>query len=160
MKRLLVTASVALAALLLPAAARAQTATNTLTVTANVLGYCTIDPATLAFGAYDPAATTELGGSAALTIRCTQGSDFWVEFGPAGARQMANLAGTGETLGYELYRDATCTTVWDDAAPATPTDTPEIGLFAYGATVYGCIPQAQIVSAGDYQDDVTMTVHF
>jgi len=163
MKRVLLSAAIALAAALVPAVASAQTATNTLTVTANVLGACTIDPAALAFGDYRSTADTD--ATATLTVNCTQGSSFWVGLGlgsnPAGStRQMAN--GT-ERLSYELYRDAGRTQIWDDAdpAPAIPhTDATNPGLSAYTATVYGRVPQAQLVAVGGYTDSVTMTVNF
>lgn len=161
MKRLLVVASLALAALLLPAAARAQT-TNTLTVTANVLEACTISPATLAFGAYSAAV---LDVSTDITVTCNQGASFWIGLdagnnGPSGAfgttRQMTNGA---DVLAYELYRDSGHTAVWDDTNGGLPdVIAPSTGALA--VPVYGRVPAGQVVAVDDYDDAVTMTVHF
>lgn len=167
MKRVLIASAAALAALalLLPAPpARAGTATNTLTVNATVLGICTIDPATLDFGSYDSTANVDVAAS--ITVRCTQGSSYWVGLGlgsnPAGAtRQMAS--GGVSFLAYELYRDAGRTQIWDNAdpAPAPPhSSAGNPGYSAYATPVYGRIPLGQVVPMGAYTDSVTMTVNF
>ena len=153
---LLTAATLALA--LAAGPARAGSDTNTLTVQANVLGTCTIDPATLDFGDYDPAAVKDV--SANITVNCTYGTSHWIglDLGTNGDRTMAG--GTSEFLTYELYRDALRTETWDDADPGvtSPAGTP--GLAAYTATVYGRIPANQLVSTGAYADSVTMTVNF
>jgi spore coat protein U-like protein len=169
MKRLLLLSAVAVVAFATAVpTARAGSATNTLTVSATVLGICTIDPATLAFPNYDPtAANTD--ATATITVHCTSGSSYWIGLGlgghatGAGARRMAG--GATEFLTYELYRDAGRSTVWDDAIPTTtpPTSTASNaapGYSAYTATVYGRIGGGQAVSTGGYSDTVTMTVNF
>lgn len=162
MKRIL--PSLAAAALvLLSSSARAATATNTLTVTATVLGVCTVDPGTLAFGSYDPTlANTDASGT--ITVHCTSGSSYWIGLGlgtnaTGTTRRMAG--GAAEFLTYELYRDAGRTTVWDDAAVAPSlANNAAPGYSAYTATVYGRVPGGQVVSTGNYADTVTMTVNF
>jgi spore coat protein U-like protein len=166
MNRILAVSASALVALALVALARpahAGTNTSTLTVTANVIGICTIDPATLAFGNYD--ATANVDVSTNITVRCTSGSSYWVGLGPGSnasgsARRMAN---GGNFLTYELYRDSNRTQVWDNAdpAPATPhLSAGNAGYSAYTTPVYGRIPASQIVPIGAYTDSVVMTVNF
>lgn len=166
MKRLHAVSAALLASFALLLAARpasAGTATNTLTVNANVLGICTIDPATLAFGNYDATASVDV--STNITVRCTSGSSYWVGLGlgsnaNAAARRMSD--GTS-FLAYELYRDSGRTQIWDNAdpAPATPRSAAgDPGFSAYTTPVYGRIPAAQIVPIGVYADSVVMTVNF
>jgi spore coat protein U-like protein len=166
MKRFLVAASVALAvgAAFLARPARAGTNTNTLSVSANVLGICTIDPATLTFGSYDSTANVDV--STNITVHCTLGSSYWIGLGlgsnaSGSTRRMVN--GGTNFLGYELYRDSARTQIWDNADPApTPphstAGTP--GFTAYTTPVYGRIAAGQILPIGAYADSVVMTVNF
>ncbi len=155
--------AVVAAALLAAPTARAATATNTLTVNATVLGICTIAPAALAFGNYDPT-VANTDAFATITVHCTSGSSYWVGLGlgsnaSGAARRMAG--GSAEFLTYELYRDAGHSTIWDNAAvTASPATNPAAGYSAYTATVYGRIAGGQAVSTGNYTDSVTMTVNF
>ncbi len=167
MNRLLVAslaAPAALAVLLLaPPARAAGTATNTLTVNATVVGICTIDPATLSFGSYD--STRQLDAAATLTVRCTQGSSYWVGLGlsanaSGSTRRMLN--GTSSYLAYELYRDDARQQIWDNADPgaASHLAAGTAGYAPYTTTVYARVPAGQIVPMGVYTDTVTMTVNF
>jgi spore coat protein U-like protein len=153
-----VTAAV-LAVALAAGSARAGTDTSTLTVTAEVVGTCVIDPATLSFVNYDSAADLDAQGT--ITVRCTSGSAFWIglDGGNNGDRTMEG--GASELLSYELYRDAAGGTIWDDTPVATTlASTVGPGLGEDTATVYGRIPANQVVSTGTYTDSVTMTVNF
>jgi spore coat protein U-like protein len=167
MKRLLSLAAVictALAIALVASPAQAQTATNTLTVEADVVGVCNINAATLDFDTYD-ATAGDLNDSGTITVNCTQGSAFWIGLdlgaNPAGAtRQMAN--GTSR-LQYQLYRDAARTQLWDntDGGLGTVAATQiGAGLGAQPISIYGTIPGNQLVPVGYYSDSVTMTVNF
>lgn len=148
--------------------ARAATAQNTLTVSATVLGACTISPATLAFGSYDPNVATDRDAQGSIAVQCTTGSTYWIGLGLGAnangtTRQMAG--GSGERLRYELYRDAGRQTVWDNANPDAAlytytAGTVAAGLSPYSVAVYGRIPAGQIVSTGAFGDAVTMTINF
>jgi spore coat protein U-like protein len=163
MKRLLLVSAATLCALL-ARPARAGSATNTLTVNATVLGICTIDPATLAFGNYD--STANLDVSTNITVHCTQGSSYWIGLGLGSnftgtTRRMAN--GGTNYLTYELYRDNARTQVWNNADPApTPphSSAGSPGYTAYTTPVYGRVPLGQIAAMGGYTDSVVMTVNF
>jgi len=168
MKRIHVASAALVASFALLLAARpasAGTAMNTLTVNATVLGICTIDPATLAFGNYDSTASVDV--STNITVRCTSGSSYWVGLGTGTNASGATRRMTDGTsfLTYELYRDAGHTQIWDNAdpAPALPHSSagnPGAGLSAYTTAVYGRIPAAQLVPVGVYGDAVVMTVNF
>lgn len=166
MNRTLVGSCLAVAAIALVLAApptRAATATNTLDVSATVVGLCTIDPATLSFPNYDSSGAVP--ASTILTVHCTVGSTYWIGLGPGanssgGQRRMAN---SGNFLTYELYRDAGHTQVWDNADPdPTPPHSTagNAGFQPYTTTVYGLIAANQFVPPGTYTDSVLMTVNF
>jgi spore coat protein U-like protein len=170
MNRLLSLAAVtctALAIVFAAGPARAGQETSTLSVSATVLGSCTIDPATLAFGNYDPAATNALVVPATITVNCTAGSRFWVGLGlgqntDGTDRFMTN--GTDD-LRYELRHTSGTGPIWNDADPGTDTLTEYLGGGLGNdtdtVTVYGVIPAGQDVQAiGAYSDTVQMTVNF
>jgi spore coat protein U-like protein len=168
MNRRLSLAGISLALLAVVAMVRpahAGTATNNLAVSANVLGSCTIDPASLSFVNYDPSAAVPLDSSGTITVRCTQGSSYWIGLGDglnfSGSRRMAG--GVTEFLAYGLYRDAGYTQAWDNTdggLPNSTATTAAAGFSAYTHTVYGRIPVGQNVSTGAYADTVAMTVNF
>jgi spore coat protein U-like protein len=156
MNRILIAAAV-LGLTAVAAPARAATATANLAVNATVTRSCTIAPATLAFGNYDPASGVGLT-SQALTVKCNQGFAPTIAIGNganfgAGSRRMANGS---DFLAYALTLRAnglTGDTVTPAAADATGT---------VAVSVEGSIPAGQWVTAAatQYSDVVTMTVTF
>lgn len=136
--------------------------TESLLVTAALLDTCTIQPATLAFGPYDPVgahASSPRDAQATIQIACTRATNWSVALGTgsfaAGAtRQMANGAAR---LQYELYQDAGRSTPWTATAPVSgaAASTAPVNL-----VVHGRIPGGQSVPAGTYADAVTSTINF
>lgn len=152
------------AGLWLAPAAEAATTTTTFPVTATVLKACIVTAAPLAFGNYDPTATSPVDTTATLSVLCTVGTSFTVGLNAgtgSGAtvttRQMTNGA---NTLNYALYQEATRTSNWGN----TPgTDTPAATtapVLASTLTVYGRLPASQNVPVGSYADTVTVTVNY
>ena len=140
--------------------ALAATDTATLTVTASVAAVCNVQSATLAFGAYDPAAA-DLDATTAIDLTCTPGTTYDIGLDGGGsanvlARQMAN---GGATLDYSMYQDASRTTNWGDTV-GTDTVSGTGGGGVQTHTVYGRIPTGQFVATGAYSDTVTITVTF
>jgi spore coat protein U-like protein len=148
----------ALAVALAAGPARAGIDTSTLTVTANVVGTCTIDAATLAFGDYDPLLGRDAEGT--VTVRCTHGTDYSIGLGGTNADR-AMSGPNGDTLNFDLYTDAARIEAWENATTVGGTATIAAGgLTAYTETVYGRIPAGQQVSTGAYNGTVAMTVDF
>lgn len=133
-----------------------------LLVQATVAPACTVNPATLAFGSYDPYganAAAPLDAQAAIDIACTRNTPWTVGLGtgnnPLGAmRQMASGA---QRLQYQLYSDSGRATVWDGIATVGGTAT---SVAPVSLPVYGRVPAGQIVIAGPYADAVTSTINF
>ena len=144
----------------------AQTATASLTVTANVTKNCTIATSPLNFGAYDPVgahATAPLDGIGTITVTCTRGAVAKVGLN-AGANAQGTTrrmtSGATEFLTYEIYQDTGHATIWGDTAdtaldvPAAPNINPRT------YTAYGRINAAQDATVGNYTDTVVATVNF
>ena len=144
----------------------AQQASASLTVNATVTKNCTISTTPVAFGNYDPVvanATTPLDGLGSVTVTCTKGAPAKVGLGVGsnaqGTTRRMSLSATAY-LTYELYRDASRTTVWGDTVdtaldlPAAPDRNPRT------YTVYGRVPSAQDATVGTYSDTVVATVNF
>ena len=92
-------------------AQRPESATASLTVSANVSKNCTITTAPVTFGAYDSVtanATAPLDGIGTVTVTCTKGAAAKVGLNAGSnaqgtTRRMAGAA--AEYLTYELYKD-------------------------------------------------------
>lgn len=161
MKRRLAVSLLTAAALTLALAAgpaRAGSDTADLTVTANVVGSCTIAAATLDFGDYDP--ITDKEASTNIELSCTNGTTYSIDLeGTNADRSMSG--GAGESLNYDLFSDAARTVAWDFSTPVSATATnPAAGPSVHPVPVYGRIPANQLVSTGVYGDVLTMTVNF
>jgi spore coat protein U-like protein len=142
----------------------AATATGSVTVSASVAGNCLVSSPTIVFGAYDPLGaneTTNLDQSADFTVRCTKGANAQVGLLNGGnhdgsTRRM--VAGAGQFLNYELYREASHSNVWNNstnrynhvAASKAPVT----------LTIYGRVPSGQDPVAGNYGDTVQIEANF
>jgi spore coat protein U-like protein len=158
MKKTLIPIALVFALIAVAPAAFAATASSTLTVNASVTANCTIANATLNFGAYDPVVTNavaDLDGSTTMTVACTKG--FAPTIGiPAAGR---TITGGGDTLTYELYKDAGRTAVWGDSGAGLLTP-PAPGKSGAAFTIYGRIPGAQDVGVAAYAGTIQVTVNF
>ena len=163
---LMVLAGVAAISVVLHTALDAQTATASLSVTANVTKNCTITTAPVNFGAYDPVAanaTAPLDAIGTITVACTKGAVAKVGLS-AGANAQGTTRrmgqGTAEYLLYEIYKDTAHATIWGDTAdtaldiPAAPNRNPRT------FTAYGRVAAAQDAAVGNYTDTVVATVNF
>lgn len=147
-----------------PVAVFAQTAQTTMDVSATVVEACIVTATNLAFGNYDPTATSPTDAASSITVTCTPGTSFTVGLnaGIASGATVASrqMASGSDRLGYGLYQDAARSVNWGN----TPgTDTPAAataGLTPAALTVYGRVPAQQAVAVGSYTDTVTITVSY
>jgi len=147
--------------------AQALTATDNLTVSADVIATCTIVAAPVNFGTYDVTAGAPNDATGTVTITCSNGSAVYVTLGQgtqpaagstaaAPARQMS--AGGTDVLAYSLFSDAGRTTSWGGTQA---TGVAQTGSGAADVlTVYGRIPASQAVQSGAYTDSVLATVNY
>jgi spore coat protein U-like protein len=141
---------------------------NTNNITASVAPKCTIAAFAIAFGGYDPFAAAPLDQTGTVSINCTKGTSGVISLNlganAAGAvRRMQDAGGAGNYLTYEIYSDATRTTVWNAVntvalGPSASKNT------ALTATAYGRVAAGQDAQAGaaglNYQDTLVATVTF
>ncbi|MGH8378782.1 MAG: Csu type fimbrial protein [Gammaproteobacteria bacterium] len=130
---------------------------------------CTISSTAVSFGNYDPLSSTALTSTGTLTFNCTSGVPgggvpFTISLNPgnSGTYSMRTLKSGSNTLNYNLYTDASDTTVWGDGSPGTgtvtgnyPKNSPPVN-----ALVYAFLPALQDAVPGSYSDSITATVTF
>lgn len=120
---------------------------------------CTVTASGINFGNYDPFSNQSLDSAGIISVLCDVVATYSIALSPGGgsfgSRRMAD---GGHDLLYNLYTDATLTTVWGDAT----ADTAIVGGTALSAdhTVYGRIPARQNVNAGFYSDTIVVTLTF
>lgn len=126
---------------------------------------CTVLVDAVAFGSYsvfDPQPTSAAGK---IRYACTQPVDppvIRMSAGHASSFAPRAMTSTADSLDYNLFLDASCTTVWGDGTAGTSVYTasaPASGE-GYEVNVYGCIPERQNVRAGSYSDTIVVTIEF
>lgn len=134
-------------------------------VTANIADFCELGTASaVAFGTLTPGAGVAGDTTGTVEWRCSQGTTAFVaiDAGVRGDRTMIN--GAGDTLAYELYKEAAHTNIWGDTGADRLTVT-GTGIDA-DPTVYdtvdvhGLVTTAAIDAAavGNYSDTVNVTI--
>lgn len=163
MMRISIAATLAALGLLAPVApAFAGSDSDSFTVSATVLDSCSVNANDLAFGNYDPVASTPLDASTTIVVTCTNGTDYDVALdagigagATVGARRMSAGA---DVLEYSLFTDASRSDLWGEAGGDLVSATGS-GL-AQTHHVYGRVPVNQDAPAGDYEDTITVTVTY
>ena len=156
----LVAGFIGTATALLPRPAPAPTTTGTLAVSAVVQGSCGLTGGTLNFGTYTSGQTNNLDVEGQLAFaNCPTGNlVFELDGGASGNVNARKMTSGGNNLTYQIYRNAGRSTVFGAGTNAYT----EIRLIAGGGTipVYGRIPGSQSVPAGNYADNVNVTLTF
>ncbi len=153
----------------------AGTATATIDVTATIDASCTISATPVAFGAYNPSATTAHYASGSVTVCCVKGSVPTVALNGGqnqGAtaidRSMKHATGA-DLLNYSLFKptatapNTACTNTETDAWGSDPAQRINPSGVVLNGSVYnvcGKIAAGQDVQTGAYSDVVTATVEF
>ena len=129
---------------------------------------CRITVSSINFGIYVPLTATPADVIGQFDVRCqAQPGSFAVSIGSGiSGNQLARtlVAGSGEVLNYNLYRDAARTQIWGDGTPPTFVVTgvrPGKGRPTfYSYSVYGRIFASQGPNSGIYNDNLLVTVLF
>lgn len=163
MKRFAIFVPFAAALACADAAQATTTVTSTLTVTATVLSACTVQPAVLSFGNYDPTSATDTTAQTTITFTCTPNTSYTVTL-DAGANSAdltttRNMKNGGNLLQYQLYTDSGRTTYWGNTAGHQSSGTTPASSILNTLTVYGTVPRNQSVPAGvAYTDTVNISL--
>jgi spore coat protein U-like protein len=145
--------------------AQSQTATTTFVVKARVQAVCAVTATDLDFGTYNAKDASPKLGTTMLQATCTPGSTYNIGLNAGtttgatiNARAMKPATGT-QNLSYQLYSDSARAVIWGNTSGTDTVTGSGTGL-AQPHTVYGSVPAAQGVPAGDYSDTITVTVYY
>ena len=119
----------------------------------------------VAFGGYGVFDSEPTSTSGTIRYTCTLPVDppvIKLSAGRSSSFAPRRMSSTADNLDYNLFLEASCTTVWGDGtagtsvhvAPAPAADQ------SYDVTVYGRIPERQNVRAGSYSDTIVVTIEF
>lgn len=151
-------------------AAPPNPATTTIAVSATVSKNCSVGATAAAFGAYYPG-TGNMSSSSTVTVKCTKGTGFTVALdkgtttGGSLAQRLMSDGAAGDTLQYNLYKDAAMTIVWGDGTGVTQTNGGSGSGMGTGLTftAYAGLPDAGTnlnAPPATYNDTVTVSVAY
>jgi len=139
------------------------TAQTTFRVTASVQAVCEVTATDLAFGQYSAQAGTQLLGSTLLRATCTPNTTYNIGLdagsSPGATVNQRKMVSGSNNLNYQLYSDTNRTTIWGNTT-GTDTVTGSGTGVAQDHTVFGAVPAAQVVPAGDYADTITVRIYY
>ena len=151
-------------------AAPPNPATTTIAVSATVTKNCSVGATAASFGAYYPG-SGNMSTTSTVTVKCTKGTTFTVSLdkgttagGSIGNRLMTD-GGPGDTLAYNLYKDAAQTVVWGDGSGGSQTNAGAGSGMGTGVafTAYGLLTDAGAnlnAPPATYNDTVTVSVAY
>lgn len=113
----------------------------------------------VSFGSYDTFSNQPLDSTGNIGVSCDVSASYSIALSPGGGSYASRAMASGAyTLKYNLYTDATRTTVWGDGTGGTATVNGSGTTADY--TVYGRVPAGQNAYVGSYTDTITVTVTF
>ena len=143
--------------------AQSQTATTTFRVTARVNAICEVTSNDLAFGTYNPKASSPHQVTTLIKATCTPGSTYQVGLNegtsPGATINQRKMASGTNALNYQLYSDSARSSIWGNTQGTDTVTGVGTGL-SQDHTVFGAIPAAQGVPAGDYSDTITVRIYY
>ena len=133
----------------------------------NTYAACSINtPSGIAFGAYDIFSLSDDTGTGSFSVTgCSVGARTYVttlSTGSSNSFTTRTMKSSGNSLNYNLYTDATYTSIWGIGSGGTSSVSKTNGSGGTGSTItiYGKIPAEQDVYAGSYSDSITITISF
>lgn len=143
--------------------AQGQTASTTFQVKARVQAVCEVTATDLDFGVYTSQGASALQGQTLLRATCTPNSSYNVGLNegtsPGATVNQRKMVSGAQALNYQLYSDSARSSIWGNS-PGTNTVTGVGTGLAQDHTVFGAVPAAQVVPAGDYTDTITVRIFY
>ena len=128
---------------------------------------CTVSSAGLAFGVYNVLASTANDATGSVTVNCTGDTEpannriLYLSGGGSGNYNARRMLSGANQLNYQIYSNASRTTMWGDGSNGTGSVTVAVAIpGSASATLYGRIPALQSVPSGSYLDTILVTVNF
>ena len=137
---------------------------GTVAVIAGVVGpsalaaSCSVTSPGISFGAYDPLRDVDTNGTGSIQLACDEpvtATVILARSGPSLDRMMTN--GISQLV-YGLYADPQRNTIWGDGMGGSQTVT--VQGTSISQPVYGKILKRQQVTAGSYNDTITVTISY
>jgi spore coat protein U-like protein len=147
----------------MPSAAKADTATSALVVSATVLKACVATVGVMAFGNYSATNSSPNDATATLAVICTPGTSYDIALdaglGTGATTTTRKMGLLTNTVNYQLFRDASRSQNWGNTGGTDTVSGSGSGLIS-NHTIYGRISTGQYVGIGAYVDTVTITVTY
>jgi spore coat protein U-like protein len=132
---------------------------------------CNVSTTGVAFGNYNPTNGSPTDATGNVHVFCTvllvsvlSQTNISLSKGDSGSFTPRKMSSGANQLNYNLYKEASHTTVWGDGTGGTGIFTDNVTIAVLGTsidhTIYGRIPAGQYVPAGSYTDTITITVEF
>jgi spore coat protein U-like protein len=126
---------------------------------------CTVGTSGIAFGPYSVFSSASTNTTGTISYTCTAAVDppvIKLSRGLSPSFTPRAMSTTGDSLAYNVFLDASCTTVWGDGTSVTAAYSapPPVDGHNYNVTIYGCIPPRQNIRAGSYSDFIVVTIEF
>lgn len=139
------------------------TAQTTFRVSAKVSAVCDVTATDLDFGNYTAQSATPQQSTTLLRTTCTPNTTYNIGLNegtsPGATVNQRKMVSGGQVLNYQLYSDASRSAIWGNTTGSDTVTGVGTGI-AQDHTVFGSIPAAQVVPAGDYQDTITVRVYY
>ena len=140
-----------------------QTTSTTFRVTARVNAVCEVTSSDLDFGTYNPKAASPHNVTTLLRATCTPNTTYNVGLNegasPGATVNQRKMVSGSNALNYQLYRESSRTSIWGNTTGTDTVTGVGTGL-AQDHTVFGSVPPAQVIPAGDYADTITVRVYY
>lgn len=132
---------------------------------------CTVTATGVAFSNYDPTVGSPTDATGNVRVNCSvllisvnSTINTSLSTGGSGLFSPRKMVSGANQLSYNLFKEASHTTVWGDGNGGTGIFTDTLLIAVLGTTInhpiYGRIPAGQYVPAGSYVDTITVTVEF
>jgi spore coat protein U-like protein len=126
---------------------------------------CTISATSVNFGTYNVFNGSNVDSTGTVTYRCNGSAHnitVGLTQGASATFSLREMQKGSEVLTYNLFLDASRTTIWGDGTSGTsqyqignPPNNTNVNL-----TVYGRVAAGQDVSAGTFSDTITAVINF
>lgn len=120
---------------------------------------CTVGTQGVNFGNYDFLSSQNLDGVGNVSVTCDVSASYTMALSQGSGTYASRLLSNGTYhLAYNLYTDASHTTIWGDGSSGTSIVSGSGTTASY--SVYGSSPAGQNPYVGSYSDVITVTLAF
>lgn len=120
---------------------------------------CSVSTTSVNFGSYDVFSNVNSDGAGSVSVTCDAAASYSIAISSGNGSYASRWMASGpHQLAYNLYREASRSTIWGDGTGGSAV----VSGSGTGAThtVYGRIPSRQNVYAGSYSDNIVVIVTY